>query len=854
MHVELAKIERYFEEGKRLWAVNAELVISRQFYVQWEDVCRPLAFAVGGEELTVLGQALPLLEQETRVGHFSWNTDEMCASLVIEGQAGVQTFLLGFVDGEPDIGEVPPVLFGDSELSFGERLEVMYDVIAYVRRHYPARDVLALTKREYTQALRGIASGHSKQALRVMRQLSVPFVKRLLSRAAEDMALDDLSDQLALPLDGNYSASAAVRAAAAPHQRGTGGHESVVAARTPWCVFLDVEFLARACSLTADAEQSYSLSFSEHEEMGVTSRGETTLRVTCDPDMPLTEGARLRVFRPGESSAVATFDVDLFEGTQVYGRLSWMSRADTAPLGELKAIPPGSPTPFLAKAVAALRDMLRDDAAAHIQESALAGALGLCEVHVTQPSVEDTAAASSQMDALQGLAWAGTQLAQNRIILVQGPPGTGKTSVLEQVVRGLCAQGKRLLVTAPSNTAVDNICRRLLDLPILRLGLREESIAPDVVATCWAEAPAHVQEFLSRREQAKGGAVYAGTHLGVLRGDLTRGDWEKHGLFDVLVFDEAGMTRLDELLLCLRLGERAVLFGDHHQLAPYPLPRSVLGELRAGEPAPTHGAWAMVTKSALQWLIEDRGLPITVLQHSFRCQNPRLMRFASTLFYDARVRTSEQAEYYRLSYAERQSRYPPSTLRLYSTSKLPLSQRAERLVFEGKRPGLENAAELQVCVRVFYELAARYPLREITFIAPYRRQVRLLRRALAREAVARFRPGPAPTEAEWREFLVTRIATVDSFQGGESDAVVISYVRSNDGAGVGFVDDPNRVNVAHTRCRREMLVVADIECLKAQAHNRIFQRMERAFRRDGEIIEVDSAFLDWDPEQNRCET
>jgi hypothetical protein len=29
-----------------------------------------------------------------------------------------------------------------------------------------------------------------------------------------------------------------------------------------------------------------------------------------------------------------------------------------------------------------------------------------------------------------------------------------------------------------------------------------------------------------------------------------------------------------------------------------------------------------------------------------------------------------------------------------------------------------------------------------------------------------------------------------------------------------------------------------LECLKKQAVNKIFERMERAFRRDGEIIEV----------------
>ena len=53
------------------------------------------------------------------------------------------------------------------------------------------------------------------------------------------------------------------------------------------------------------------------------------------------------------------------------------------------------------------------------------------------------------------------------------------------------------------------------------------------------------------------------------------------------------------------------------------------------------------------------------------------------------------------------------------------------------------------------------------------------------------------SEKQWETFLFTRIATVDSFQGGESDIVIISYVRSPKEGGIGFVDDANRINVAH---------------------------------------------------------
>jgi superfamily I DNA and/or RNA helicase len=184
--------------------------------------------------------------------------------------------------------------------------------------------------------------------------------------------------------------------------------------------------------------------------------------------------------------------------------------------------------------------------------------------------------------------------------------------------------------------------------------------------------------------------------------------------------------------------------------------------------------------------------------------------------------------------------FPPSTLRLYRTSELPLSVRRERLVLTGKRPGLENPLEAHVVVDVFYQFIRRYPLKEITIITPYRRQVRLIRDSLSLAAVREITENRNLSQNAWEHFLRSRISTVDSFQGGESDVVIICYVRSNEGYGIGFVDDPNRINVAHTRCRREMAIVADIDCLKSQARNQIAVRMERAIIRDGEIIDVEN--------------
>ncbi|KAH8101747.1 P-loop containing nucleoside triphosphate hydrolase protein [Cristinia sonorae] len=57
--------------------------------------------------------------------------------------------------------------------------------------------------------------------------------------------------------------------------------------------------------------------------------------------------------------------------------------------------------------------------------------------------------------------------------------------------------------------------------------------------------------------------------------------------------------------------------------------------------------------------------------------------------------------------------------------------------------------------------------------------------------------------------LEIEIGTVDSMQGREKDAVIISLVRSNDKRSVGFLKDKRRLNVAMTRAKRHLCVIGD---------------------------------------------
>lgn len=62
--------------------------------------------------------------------------------------------------------------------------------------------------------------------------------------------------------------------------------------------------------------------------------------------------------------------------------------------------------------------------------------------------------------------------------------------------------------------------------------------------------------------------------------------------------------------------------------------------------------------------------------------------------------------------------------------------------------------------------------------------------------------------------IKVEVSTVDGFQGREKEVIILSLVRSNQDRELGFVTDFKRLNVAVTRARRLLIIIADSETME----------------------------------------
>lgn len=283
--------------------------------------------------------------------------------------------------------------------------------------------------------------------------------------------------------------------------------------------------------------------------------------------------------------------------------------------------------------------------------------------------------------------------------------------------------------------------------------------------------------------------------------------------FEVIVIDEAAQSVEPSTLVALQLGSsHAILVGD-----PQQLPATIFS---------TSGRTTKFDRSLFQRL-EDAGHEVHLLDTQYR-MHPDISFFPRQIFYGGYLKDGPnvtQLDYGNPLREELTRKF--SYIRPFTVFNIDSSE-------EKYGSSLSNSLEAAFALQLFLMLKERFgnliSKSPIAIITPYSQQVSLLRRQFSRAL-----------GSEFSNFV--NINTVDSFQGREANIVIFSCVRAAQSGGIGFLSDVRRMNVALTRAKHFLFVIA--RC-KSISRNPYWNQLINHAHNSDAVVDVPSTFLETD--------
>ncbi|PIA32540.1 hypothetical protein AQUCO_04400027v1 [Aquilegia coerulea] len=401
---------------------------------------------------------------------------------------------------------------------------------------------------------------------------------------------------------------------------------------------------------------------------------------------------------------------------------------------------------------------------------------------------------------------------QKPISLIQGPPGTGKTVTSAAIVYHMAKQGQgQVLVCAPSNVAVDQLAEKIsaTGLKVVRLCAKSR----EAVSSPVEHLTLHYQvRHLDTSEKSE---LHKLQQLKDEQGELSSSDEKKYKAlkratereisqsadvicctcvgagdprlanfrFRQVLIDESTQATEPECLIPLVLGvKQVVLVGDHCQLGPVIMCKKAA---RAG-----------LAQSLFERLVLLGVKPFR-LQVQYR-MHPSLSEFPSNSFYEGTLQNG-------VTINERQSSGIDFPWPVPNRPMFFYVQMGQEEISASGTSYLNRteAGNVEKIVTTF--LRSGVVPNQIGVITPYEGQRAYIVNYMSRNGALR--------QQLYKEI---EVASVDSFQGREKDYIILSCVRSNEHQGIGFLNDPRRLNVALTRARYGIVVLGNPKVLSKQ--------------------------------------
>ncbi|KAF4014329.1 hypothetical protein G4228_006232 [Cervus hanglu yarkandensis] len=399
---------------------------------------------------------------------------------------------------------------------------------------------------------------------------------------------------------------------------------------------------------------------------------------------------------------------------------------------------------------------------------------------------------------------------QRPLSLIQGPPGTGKTVTSATIVYHLARQGNGpVLVCAPSNIAVDQLTEKIhqtglkvvrlcaksreaIDSPVSFLALHNQIRNMDSMPELQKlqqlkdetgelssadEKRYRALKRTAERELLMNADVICCTCVGA--GDPRLAKMQ----FRSILIDESTQATEPECMVPVVLGaKQLILVGDHCQLGPVVMCKKA--------------AKAGLSQSLFERLVVLGIRPIR-LQVQYR-MHPALSAFPSNIFYEGSLQNGVTAADRVKKGFDFQWPQPDKPMFFYVT------QGQEEIASSGTSYlNRTEAANVEKITTKLLKAGAKPD--QIGIITPYEGQ---------RSYLVQYMQFSGSLHTKL--YQEVEIASVDAFQGREKDFIILSCVRANEHQGIGFLNDPRRLNVALTRARYGVIIVGNPKALSKQ--------------------------------------
>ena len=431
-------------------------------------------------------------------------------------------------------------------------------------------------------------------------------------------------------------------------------------------------------------------------------------------------------------------------------------------------------------------------------------------------------------------------LNSKHFFLIHGPFGTGKTKTLIEIIRQEALIKEKILITADSNAAVDNIAERLIDtdLNILRIGnsrkisdrIKEHSLSVQTKKhPCYSKIEENnniISELYKKLDKTnietqevkyirskiretheENDKIYSkiqkdiiDNHKIILTTNTSAAlDMLSHCHFDVAIIDEASQTTIPSVLIPIAKADKFILAGDPKQLPPTVTSNN--NELK------------ITLFEILQKNFPEQQKFLNVQNR----MNEKLMEFPNREFYNNKLECGEKAKNYFLQ-PEQDVYHNKSPIFFIDTSKDNHNSESQYKNSTSIHNKLESKIASEIAIK--YKQSG-IPESEIGIITPYVDQVNLIKTII-------------------RKQTSINVDTVDGFQGNERDVIIISLVRSTNSKNISFIADPKRLNVTLTRARKKLIIIGNTKTLKQE---NIFKKLIEFYEEKKSLKQYDKEFF-----------